>query len=245
MENKFSFHNHSIFSNDRFLKNETPYVILKAIKSEKVRYLAVTDARNDIFFDFIIKNRHKYENFCKIEPVNNAIVRLIYDNWQSYLLRGMEKHDFNGHLLIIGTNEKIEYKSRYSIKDWIDFAHDNGGLCGAPHPVLRFVGGIGENILIKYADKLDFIESFNAQLVFNKKANRRAKELSERYNIPGIASSDSHNHRNIARAYFYTEEEIKPDMSSIKTLIQQGRFKNKERYISYADLIKTYILGRI
>ncbi|RKX64665.1 hypothetical protein DRP44_07925 [candidate division TA06 bacterium] len=245
MENKFSFHNHSVFSNDKFLKNETPYMILKQIRIDKIRFTAITDARSDTFFDYIVKNRREYTRLCEIEPINKAIIRLIFDNWEGFLLRGMEKHDYNGHLLIIGTEKRIIYKRSYSINDWINFTHDYGGICGAAHPTLRFVGGMGEKMMMKYIDKLDFIESFNAQLVFYKKANFRAEKISKRYNSPGIATSDSHNHKNLAKSYFYTNESVDPDIGAIKTLIKQKKFKNVKRYISYADLIRTYILGRL
>ncbi|NIA23579.1 MAG: hypothetical protein GWP03_05425 [Proteobacteria bacterium] len=245
MENKFSFHNHSIFSNDKFLRNETPNVILKQIARDKILFFAITDAQNDMFFDFVMKNRNDYRDMCKIEPINNAITRIEYDNWHSFLVRGMEKHDFGGHLLIIGTDKKIEYKKHYTIDDWINFTHDNGGICGAAHPILRFVGGMGEEMLIKYIDKLDFIESFNAQLVFYKKANSRAEAISVRYDIPGIATPDSHNHKNIAKAYFYTKINIPPDMEAVKKIISGKSFTNVKHYVSYADLIRTYIIGRL
>ncbi|MCK4544388.1 PHP domain-containing protein [candidate division WOR-3 bacterium] len=241
----FSLHNHSTFSNDKFMRRETPDKILNQILKDKIYVISITDAREDIFFDYIINKRNDYAHICTVEKISNSVILLDYGNWESYLIRGMEKHDCEGHMLIIGTDSRIEYNDSYTINDWIDYANDNGGICGPAHPIEQFVGGMGVDVLLKHIHKFDFIEIFNAQLVFNKNANVAAELLSDKFNVPGIATSDSHNHKNLIKSYFYTEKKENISVQSVKNIIKNKRFTNFKRYITYRELFMTYIIRRL
>ena len=66
----FSLHNHSTFSNDKFMRRETPDKILKQIAKDKIYVISITDAREDIFFDYIINKRNDYAHICTVEKLS-------------------------------------------------------------------------------------------------------------------------------------------------------------------------------
>jgi predicted metal-dependent phosphoesterase TrpH len=70
-----------------------------------------------------------------------------------------------------------------------------GGLVGIPHPFDRFRGsmakGAGEDGLTALSGSVDWIEAWNARIIFGD-GNARAAELAHATGRPGVAVSDAH-----------------------------------------------------
>jgi predicted metal-dependent phosphoesterase TrpH len=70
-----------------------------------------------------------------------------------------------------------------------------GGLVGIPHPFDRFRGSLarseGLRNLEALAASVDWVESWNARLMFGS-GNSRAAELALAAGVPGVAVSDAH-----------------------------------------------------
>lgn len=83
-----------------------------------------------------------------------------------------------------------------SASDTVDAIHAQGGLAGLPHPFdhYRSSGLTGDRELgmAALAQKLDFIEAYNARVAFGD-ANERAAQFALRNGLPGVASSDAHS----------------------------------------------------
>jgi predicted metal-dependent phosphoesterase TrpH len=81
--------------------------------------------------------------------------------------------------------------------DAIAAVRAQGGLVGAAHPFDRFRGSVGRDGggdvggLEAFAGSLDWIETWNARLMFGD-GNGRAAELAARVGVPGVAVSDAH-----------------------------------------------------
>ncbi len=103
-----------------------------------------------------------------------------------------------------------------SANETADEIHRQGGLVSIPHPFDPFrASHIKEGPLRNLAEsgKIDAIEIFNCRVTFQRH-NVAAAEFAARYEIPGIAASDSHSSFEVAMAFnalpaFETAEELK------------------------------------
>ena len=90
-----------------------------------------------------------------------------------------------------------------SANETADEIHRQGGLVSIPHPFDPFRGShIKEGPLRNLAEigKIDMIEVFNCRVTFQRH-NEEAAEFAKRYDIPGIAASDSHSSFEVAMAF--------------------------------------------
>jgi hypothetical protein len=90
-----------------------------------------------------------------------------------------------------------------SANETADEIHRQGGLVSIPHPFDPFRGShIKEGPLRNLAEmgKVDAVEVFNCRVTFQRH-NLEAAEFARRYEIPGIAASDSHSSFEIAMAF--------------------------------------------
>jgi predicted metal-dependent phosphoesterase TrpH len=73
-------------------------------------------------------------------------------------------------------------------------ARAQGGLVGIPHPFDRYRGSMGkaEDEIAALAGLVDWLEAFNARVVF-REGNEQAAELARTAGIPGVAVSDAHS----------------------------------------------------
>jgi hypothetical protein len=86
-------------------------------------------------------------------------------------------------------------------RDTITLIHEQGGLAGASHPLDRMRGeALGQEALEGLQGELDFVEVFNARVVFPGD-NRRAREMAVRWGLPGSAGSDAHSPFEVGRAF--------------------------------------------
>ena len=103
-----------------------------------------------------------------------------------------------------------------SADETADAIHEQGGLVSIPHPYDPFrASHIREEPLLALleAGKVDMIEVFNSRVTFQRH-NLAAAELAARFNVPGIAASDSHSSFEIAMSFnalpaFASAEELK------------------------------------
>jgi predicted metal-dependent phosphoesterase TrpH len=103
-----------------------------------------------------------------------------------------------------------------SADETADAIHEQGGLVSIPHPYDPFrQSHIREEPLLKLleAGKVDTIEVFNSRVTFQRH-NLRAAELAARYEVPGIACSDSHSGFEVAMSFnalpaFATADELR------------------------------------
>jgi predicted metal-dependent phosphoesterase TrpH len=90
-----------------------------------------------------------------------------------------------------------------SANETADEIHRQGGLVSIPHPFDPFRGShIKEGPLRNLAEvgKIDMIEVFNCRVTIQGH-NDEAAEFAKRYDIPGIAASDSHSSFEVAMAF--------------------------------------------
>ncbi len=67
-------------------------------------------------------------------------------------------------------------------------------LVGIPHPFDRYRGSMGkaEDAIRALASLVDWVETFNARVVF-REGNEQAAELARATGLPGVAVSDAHS----------------------------------------------------
>ncbi len=90
-----------------------------------------------------------------------------------------------------------------SANETADEIHRQGGLVSIPHPFDPFRGShIKEGPLRNLAEvgKIDCVEVFNCRITLQQH-NQEAAEFAKRYEIPGIAASDSHSSFEVAMAF--------------------------------------------
>lgn len=79
--------------------------------------------------------------------------------------------------------------------DAVAAVRDQGGLIGIPHPYDRYRGSMGRggglDGLIALSGSIDWIEAWNARIIFGD-GNVRAAELAASVHVPGVAVSDAH-----------------------------------------------------
>ena len=106
-----------------------------------------------------------------------------------------------------------------SANETADEIHRQGGLVSIPHPFDPFRGShIKEGPLRNLAEvgKIDCVEVFNCRITLQRH-NLEAAEFAKRYEIPGIAASDSHSSFEVAMAFnampeFDTADELKASL---------------------------------
>jgi hypothetical protein len=79
---------------------------------------------------------------------------------------------------------------------------EQGGLIGVPHPFdrLRGYGHKSGADLADIADKVDWIEAYNARVI-GSTANERAATFAHERGLPGICASDSHTVMEVGVSY--------------------------------------------
>jgi predicted metal-dependent phosphoesterase TrpH len=105
---------------------------------------------------------------------------------------GEEVKTAQGDLICLFLEEPIP--PGLSAAETIERARAQGGLVGIPHPFDRYRGSVGksEDEIRALAGLVDWVEAFNARVVF-RDGNERAAELARTAGIPGVAVSDAHS----------------------------------------------------
>ncbi|MBS3100191.1 hypothetical protein J4463_03165 [Candidatus Pacearchaeota archaeon] len=147
--------------------------------------------------------------------------------------------------LVVGTNQVPNLRS---LKDTINYCHDNGLISIAEHPTMDrdfSLGGSGmdKSTLLTYWDKLDAIEGHNSMVAvpnwlgflpklgeYTRTHNKQVQAFAEKHGKPWVAISDSHRLKDIGLSYikcsqedidFSDEEKL---LSTLKQTISNGQF---------------------
>ncbi len=101
--------------------------------------------------------------------------------------------------------------------DTCDLVHQQGGLVGPSHPFDPRRSGLGGTILRLIANKLDFVEVFNARTCDTSK-NDLAYDLARDLNLPMICASDAHTIAEIGRTRVRVQHEVDTPASFLRAL---------------------------
>jgi predicted metal-dependent phosphoesterase TrpH len=114
-------------------------------------------------------------------------------------LVGEEIRTAEGELIALFLEEEIP--AGLSLQETIARVREQGGIVGASHPLDRWRGeGMGRDILEAVRRDLDFVEVFNARMLFGAD-NRLTRKAAVRWGLPGTAGSDAHAAFEVGRAY--------------------------------------------
>jgi predicted metal-dependent phosphoesterase TrpH len=102
---------------------------------------------------------------------------------------------------IVGLFLEQEVPKDLSAGETVRLIKEQGALAGVPHPFDRLRresldGGVLEGL----ADRLDFLEVFNARVTLPED-NRRAREFALRQGLASTAGSDAHSRFELGRVY--------------------------------------------
>jgi predicted metal-dependent phosphoesterase TrpH len=88
----------------------------------------------------------------------------------------------------------------------IEAVREQGGLVGVPHPFdgLRGFGRKTGTTLESIADKVDWVEAYNAR-VLGGSANEKAAIFAKAHGLPGVGASDSHTVMEVGVSYSIVE----------------------------------------
>jgi predicted metal-dependent phosphoesterase TrpH len=196
------------------IANYSLFEALDKAKENDIKVLAVT------CHDFVVDDK-KYYDYAK--------------NLGIFLIPGIEKTIENCHILILNTRKEAEKLKTF--KDLIEYKAKHPEIFFiAPHPFF-FHQSLG-NKLYKYINIFDAIEwSWFYFKFFN--LNKKAKKIAEKFNLPLIATSDTHNLNLLDKNYIILdiEENTKIEELSfykIKELLIKRKYEN---YTQPAKLI--------
>ncbi len=139
------------------------------------------------------------------------------------LIRGLEYHGAEGHLLIFGfPGDPGNLPKGLPLQYVIDRVHSQGGVAIPAHPFQRgLVGGcLGHRVL----DLQDLwaIETLNGSLSADK--NLLALQAAQKLGICGIGGSDAHGPMVIGRAYTLFPRSIKTPVDLFDALRERGYY---------------------
>jgi len=113
---------------------------------------------------------------------------------------GEEVKTADGDLIAVFIEEIVP--PGLSAADTIAAIREQGGLVGVPHPFDRF-RGYGRRSgadLADIAEKVDWIEAYNARVIGGS-ANERAAIFARERMLPGVSASDSHTVLEVGVSY--------------------------------------------
>jgi predicted metal-dependent phosphoesterase TrpH len=175
------FHIHTRFSRDSILTEEK--FIAKAVE-RGLTHVAITN----------------HNNVEGAIAVRDKVIELGLQDKLTVIL-GEEVSTADGEVVGIFLERTIP--RGLSANETADEIHRQGGLVSIPHPFDPFRGAhIKEGPLRNLAEigKIDMIEVFNCRVTIQRH-NDEAAEFAKRFEIPGIASSDTHSSFEVAMAF--------------------------------------------
>lgn len=114
-------------------------------------------------------------------------------------LVGEEIRTAEGELIALFLEEAIP--GGLSLQETIARVREQGGVVGASHPLDSWRGeGMGRDILEAVRRDLDFVEVFNARILFGSD-NRLARRAAVCWGLPVTAGSDAHAAFEVGRAF--------------------------------------------
>lgn len=192
---KADLHIHSTFSRD---SDSTPREIVDAALERSLDAIAVTD------HDSLEGSR------ATATAAEEAGADLL-------VVPGQEASTMRGHVLVLGPDEPTPRKSR--VDRLIEWTHERGGICVAPHPFQRYRHGIGKGLLYA-AEPMDGVEVCNSRHILPL-GDRRAEKLANRYGYPRLGGSDAHIPEMVGRVYTLVDAE--PSIEGVLDAVREGR----------------------
>jgi predicted metal-dependent phosphoesterase TrpH len=116
------------------------------------------------------------------------------------IIIGEEVMTVDGDLIAVFIDRVVQ--PGMSAIETIAAIREQGGLVGVPHPFDRF-RGYGHKSgadLADIADRVDWIEAYNARVIGGS-ANERAAVFARERSLPGVSASDSHTVLEVGVAY--------------------------------------------
>lgn len=224
-------------------------LVLRNAFREGIDVLAITDAKYGRNSNQSLPYRFgpAFREYQVIRA-DEIFIKLTDGNRILYLLKGLEIHRPDGHLLAIGYDGQVALNpsqlQTFSLEVVIDMIHEKNGLAIAAHTHAIPWSGMGEERLEELCGVLDAMESFNSQLTLWPHYNEAATEFARTHDIPGIATSDSHI-GNVAQAYIEIEDidftTGRTMVNSIGEAIKTGNFFNVEGYTDLPKLVATAV----
>jgi len=188
---------------------------------------------------------NRYEKFSNLEGYERCNLRnaIYIPEKDTYVLRGQEVMTKNGHILVLGLEEKFNLQDDRRLEDSLKAAKENNGIIIACHPF--FFKGIGYYLEKnpKFLEYFDGIEVHNGEALYgNKKAKEFYNEIKKDYNMGAISSSDGHSLYEIGSSYTLLE---KPNFENAEKLIKSLRKSIKKHKDFFNDKQKFSILGSL
>jgi predicted metal-dependent phosphoesterase TrpH len=150
-----------------------PGAVVRAAAGRGITHLAITD-------------------HDRIDGALEALERAAAEVPDLHVLVGQEVRTTAGDLIAVFLQETVP--TGLSPAEAVAAIRAQGGLVGMAHPFDRFRGSVGkgdQEALEELARNVDWIEAWNARLMFGD-GNGRAADLAHRIGKPGVAVSDSH-----------------------------------------------------
>ena len=165
------------------------------------------------------------------------------------IIKGQEIPTKGGHILTIGGVSDI--KNYNDLEETLKEAKDKDAIIIADHPFTGVWGGLGRANLDKHLESWDAIETFNSQnialipflpVLDQRSSNDNAKAFTKEYNLPGVATSDSHRLNEVALSYITFKEKINhydSDLAiyDLRKVIKENKFENVERYNHWGSFV--------
>lgn len=170
-------HNHTYYSPDSIL---SPEELVRRCRKRGINCVAVTD-HNTV--------RGGIEARRMVEERGIEDLRVIV---------GEEVRSAEGEILGLFLSEDIP--RGLSGEETIDRIRAQGGIVGVPHPFDSLRSALDYDRMKALADRIDFIESYNARIVF-RHHNRKAGTFAAEHGLPVSAASDAHSPWEVGRAY--------------------------------------------
>jgi len=102
---------------------------------------------------------------------------------------------------IAGLFLEDEVPKDLSARETVRLIQEQGALAGVPHPFDRLRReSLDTEVLERLADRLDFLEVFNARVTLPED-NRRAREFALQHGLACTAGSDAHSRFELGRVY--------------------------------------------
>ncbi|MDT7861160.1 MAG: PHP domain-containing protein [Saccharolobus sp.] len=182
-----------------------------------------------MFFDFHVHSLYSDGKYLPKDIVNFAKKLNIYialtdhdtslgvRDVKEQVIPGQEVTTEYGHVIILCN---FIPSPPNKIDQLIDYAKENSCIIFPSHPFDIFRKGIGNKI---FEYKFDMIEIYNSKAP--KSANKKAKEVATKLNLPGVANSDAHVIQAIGSAYNDLYEVIEFNLDDILDNLRKGKLK--------------------
>lgn len=175
-------HNHTHFSPDSIL---SPEELVRRCQKREIGCVAVTDhntVRGGVEVKRIVEERG-------IEGLRVIV--------------GEEVRSAEGEILGLFLGEDVP--RGLSAEETIERIRAQGGLVGVPHPFDWLRSALDYQRMKELADRIDFIESYNARIIFPHH-NRKAGRFAAEHGLAVSAASDAHSPWEVGRAYVTVRE---------------------------------------